>query len=75
MNGIQVVLNAFKEVFGTVCFTTAAIVVKIVTMGCALFCLCRYSKMNFTKNPEKYLKHTPETLEDTLRSVFDGGAQ
>ena len=30
--------------------------------------------MNFTKNADKYLKYTPETLEDTLRSFFDNGA-
>ena len=35
---------------------------------------CRYSDMAFTKNPEKYLKYTPQTLEETLEEFFDGGA-
>ena len=34
----------------------------------------RYSAMSFTKNPEKYLKYTPEALEETLETFFDGGA-
>ena len=39
-----------------------------------LFCLFhRYAKKNFTKNPDKYLKHSPDDLERTLRSFFDGG--
>ena len=29
--------------------------------------------LNFTKNPEKYLKYTPEMLEDTMEKFFDGG--
>ena len=33
-----------------------------------------YSEMSFTKNPEKYLKFTPESLEETLETFFDGGA-
>ena len=30
--------------------------------------------MPFTKNPEKYLKYTPEALEEMLETFFDGGA-
>ncbi|CAI8016816.1 Exocyst complex component 7 [Geodia barretti] len=33
-----------------------------------------YSEFPFTKNPEKYLKFTPESLEETLETFFDGGA-
>ena len=36
--------------------------------------LLRYGSLNFTKNPEKYVKYTPETLELHLKSFFDGGA-
>jgi hypothetical protein len=35
---------------------------------------CRYGALNFTKNPEKYLKHTPESLNELLLKFFDGGA-
>lgn len=34
----------------------------------------QFSKANFTKNHEKYVKYTPESLEDTLRAFFDSGA-
>ena len=30
-----------------------------------------YSKAPFTKNPEKYLKYTPEDVDDMLLSLFD----
>ena len=33
-----------------------------------------YSEISFTKNPEKYLKFTPEALEEMLETFFDGGA-
>ena len=33
----------------------------------------RYAKKNFTKNPDKYLKYSPNDLERTLQSFFDGG--
>lgn len=34
----------------------------------------RYGSRNFTKNPEKYLKYTPDTLNNLLLTFFDGGA-
>ena len=42
----------------------------------AMVCLflCRFSEVHFTKNYEKYVKYTPETLEETLETFFDGGA-
>jgi len=33
----------------------------------------RHAKMNFTKNPDKYLKYSPDSLDSKLRSFFDGG--
>jgi len=32
-----------------------------------------HAKMNFTKNPDKYLKYSPDSLDSKLRSFFDGG--
>lgn len=34
----------------------------------------RYGSLSFTKNPEKYIKYSPDTLELHLKSFFDGGA-
>lgn len=34
----------------------------------------RYATLNFTKNPDKYLKYTPDALQDLLLTFFDGGA-
>lgn len=33
-----------------------------------------YASLNFTKNPEKYLKYTPNSLNEVLLTFFDGGA-
>ena len=43
-------------------------------MYTVLLYYCRYAPLQFTKNPEKYLKYDPEHLENCLRSFFDGGA-
>lgn len=37
------------------------------------FFFSRHAKMNFTKNPDKYLKYSPDSLDSKLRSFFDGG--
>lgn len=37
--------------------------------------MIRYSGVNFTKNPDKYLKYRPEDVEAKLNSFFDQGAQ
>ena len=55
----------------------ASMVRSIAISNNALYSLSlslSYSRRNFTKNPEKYLKYTPDTLEDCLKSFFDGGA-
>lgn len=33
-----------------------------------------YGSLSFTKNPEKYLKYTPDSLNQLLLTFFDGGA-
>ena len=40
-----------------------------------VLCMCRNSKLGFTKNQEKYLRYTPDDVRLTLQTFFDGGAK
>ena len=42
---------------------------------CQYHCLLiSYGQSKFTSKPEKYLKYTPEKLEEALNKFFDNGA-
>ncbi len=47
------------------------------SLAAAHVCVCmfRNSKLPFTKNPEKYLRYSPEDVKLTLEKFFDGGAK
>ena len=41
---------------------------------CSVIFFSRYSSLQFTKNPEKYIKYTVEEVEAMLKSFFDVSA-
>ena len=56
------------------CLNTAVQQRVLPPVSADIVCLFhRYAKRNFTKNPDKYLKYSPNDLERTLQSFFDGG--
>ena len=36
------------------------------------FSQCSHLTVNFTKNPDKYIKYKPDELKSTLNTFFDG---
>lgn len=60
--------NAFYERF---CHRNVVVMRREIFI-CVFF--CRYASLNFTKNPEKYVKFTAEQVSSKIDSFFDVAA-